>query len=487
MRLKSAGSNNNPGALIRRREPLKPHPVREDAETQQIKPQKVVTKRGQHMFAYGGVFLFTFLLYLRPNELFPMLGTLPIVKTVTFFVVVIYIVSKLGAGEKTELSIEAKGMLGMAILALLFAPLAASPQDSIDTLQEPFIKIVIIFILLTNLVDTRERLLLIWKMVVIWGAIFGYQAISSFQRGEFSLKGQRIVGMVQGMFGNPNDLATSLNMLLPFAIILFITGRGFSRLLYLGCAVIIAIGVVVTYSRGGFLGLLAMGAVMLWKLGRGRRFATLMVALVLVVIMSATMPGGLGSRMGSVLNIDSDQTGSAQERWALMQNTANLAMKRPIVGVGMGNLHIYSIRELVAHNAYLEVAAELGVLGLISYMTVILAPMIMLRRLERQTAKEPPGPGREVFYMSIAIQGAIVAYMVCSFFSSIQYQWYVYYVAAYAVALRKIHAAEEVEGAVNVVPAEVKESVGRNAGQAGVLWSSARVRKGILANPAEGR
>jgi len=35
--------------------------------------------------------------------------------------------------------------------------------------------------------------------------------------------------------------------------------------------------------------------------------------------------------------------------------------------------------------------------------------------------------------------------MVCSFFASIQYLWYLYYTAAYAVALRQIHAAEEIE------------------------------------------
>jgi hypothetical protein len=35
--------------------------------------------------------------------------------------------------------------------------------------------------------------------------------------------------------------------------------------------------------------------------------------------------------------------------------------------------------------------------------------------------------------------------MVCSFFASIQYLWYLYYTAAYAVALRRIHAAEETE------------------------------------------
>jgi O-antigen ligase len=487
MRLKSGGSNNDPGALIKRREPLLLRPASGDDQTHEVKPRKEATKIGNHPFAYAGVFFFTFLLYLRPNELFPVLGTLPVVKTVTIFVVLIYIVSKLGAGEKTNLSIEAKGMLSMALLALLFAPLAASPQDSINTLQEPFIKVVIIFILLINLLDTRQRLLSIWRMVVIWGGIFGLQAFDSYMKGEFTVKGQRIGGSVGGMFGNPNDLATSLDMLLPFAIVLFLMKKGPLRLIYLACAVVIAMGVVVTFSRGGFLGLLALSAVMLWKLGRSRRVTTIFAALAIVVVLSVAVPGGFGDRIGSVLDIDSDQTGSAQERWALMQHTANLALRNPVIGVGMGNIHIYSIRELVAHNAYLEVAAELGVLGLIAYLIVILAPMITLRRLERRTAKEPPGPGRDKFYMSIAIQAAIVAYMVCSFFSSIQYQWYVYYVAAYAVALRRIHAAEEVEGAVNIVPAESQVNVVQDVGKGGVLWNSARVRKGILANPAEGR
>jgi hypothetical protein len=120
-------------------------------------------------------------------------------------------------------------------------------------------------------------------------------------------------------------------------------------------------------------------------------------------------------------------------------------------------------------------------------MTVILAPLVTLRRIERETAHAPPGPGREKYYMSIAIQATIVAYMVCSFFSSIQYQWYVYYVAAYGVALKKIHAADETEGVVNVVQAKGEWNIVRNARKIGVLWPSARVRKGILADGVESR
>lgn len=490
MRLKSAESNNQPGELFKKRAPLMllpSPPEAQDRAADEEKPQKETVKRGAHKLAYAGVYFFTFLLYLRPNELFPVLGTSPIVKTITIFVVIIYLFSKLSTSERTNLSIEAKGMLAMALLALLFAPLAASPQDSIDTLQEPFIKVVIIFILLSNLIDTRERLLAILKMVVIWGGVFGLQAFDSYLKGEFTVRGQRIGGSVGGMFGNPNDLATSLDMLLPFAIALFLIKKGPSRLIYLACAVVMAIGVVVTFSRGGFLGLLALGAVMLWKLGRSRRIATIFAGVFLVVILSVAMPGGFGSRIASVLNINSDQTGSAQERYALLQHTANLAMRHPIIGVGMGNIHIYSIRELVAHNAYLEVAAELGFMGLIAYLTVIFAPLITLRRIERNTAKAPPGPDREKYYLSIAVQATIVAYLVCSFFSSIEYQWYVYYVAAYGVALRNIHAAEKMEGAINVVQAEGEGKIVRNARKFGVLWPSARVRKGILAKTAESR
>jgi hypothetical protein len=52
---------------------------------------------------------------------------------------------------------------------------------------------------------------------------------------------------------------------------------------------------------------------------------------------------------------------------------------------------------------------------------------------------------REMYWLSVSIQGAFIAYMVCSFFASIQYLWYLYYTAAYAVALRQIYAAEEME------------------------------------------
>jgi hypothetical protein len=50
---------------------------------------------------------------------------------------------------------------------------------------------------------------------------------------------------------------------------------------------------------------------------------------------------------------------------------------------------------------------------------------------------------RESHYLSIALQAAFAAYIICSFFGSIQYQWFLYYIAAFAIAVRRILSAEQ--------------------------------------------
>ena len=109
---------------------------------------------------------------------------------------------------------------------LMFTPFAASPADSVTTLNEVFIKTVIIFILIIGLVNTRERLLAMIKLTVLCGTWLAVFAIKNYATGNFTMKGDRIEGMVGGMFGNPNDLAAALNMLIPLAVALALMSAG---------------------------------------------------------------------------------------------------------------------------------------------------------------------------------------------------------------------------------------------------------------------
>jgi O-antigen ligase len=435
--------------------------------------------RGKHWLAFAGVYLFTLMLYARPNDLFPARGDFPLVKILAIGVLLIYIGSKISAGDRLSVwTLEMTMLMAIAALGLIFMPISASPKDSIDTLTDIYLKTVIIFILMVNLIDTRRRIFSLWKLVVVCGVGLGVGAIKSYMKGEFTAQGLRIEGLVGGMFENPNDLATALDLLLPFAVALTLIGKGFARLFYLVCAAVMAIGVLVTLSRGGFLGLIASGGLLLWKLGRGRRLKTILWAALICGILFAAMPGGYGARIATIFNNDQDQTGSAQLRRELMERAASIAISRPVVGVGMGNFHIYSIREKEAHNAYLEIAAELGVMGLIAYLIVILAPLRSLHRIERQTRGMRSKREQEMSWLSVSIQAAFIAYMVCSFFASIQYLWYLYYTAAYAVALRQVHAAEEMESSLpNKQALDVTQAPAAKTAR-GALWPSFRLRQG---------
>ena len=46
------------------------------------------------------------------------------------------------------------------------------------------------------------------------------------------------------------------------------------------------------------------------------------------------------------------------------------------------------------------------------------------------------------YYLAVGLQASLVGYMVCSFFASVAYLWYVYYLVAYAVCLRRLYESE---------------------------------------------
>src|SRR5215468_4513031 len=160
--------------------------------------------RGKHRLAFAGVYLFTLMLYARPNDLIPAIGSFPLVKIVAISVLLIYIGSKISAGERLSVwTLEMTMLMVIAALGLLLMPIAASPKQSMDMLTDTYLKAVIIFILMVNLIDTRQRIYSMWKLVVVCGAALGVGAIKSYINGEFAMKGLRIEGLVGGMFENP--------------------------------------------------------------------------------------------------------------------------------------------------------------------------------------------------------------------------------------------------------------------------------------------
>lgn len=442
--------------------------------------------RGAHGFAFAGLFAFTLLLYARPNELFPeVFGTFPIVRIVAIATLLSYLGSKLLRSEPLTIwPIELKMLLAITALGILFVPIAASAESSTDLLTDMFLKVVAIFILMINLINTRERLRTILKLVVICGTILSFFAIISYVDGKFTVVtsgeqgtvvGVRISGMVGGIFENPNDLATSLDLLIPLAVALALTRKGLARAAYFFCAAILALGVILTFSRGGFLGMVAMAGLLLWKVGRRNKAMTALAVCTVVMVFLIAMPVGYSSRITSIFDTESDPTGSSQARKELLERAASVAANHLIIGVGMGNYTIYSIHDQRAHNSFLEISAELGVAGLVAYLVMLFAPLRSLRRIERENLAENRRGRQEMYYLVAAVQASLVAYLVCSCFGSIQYLWFLYYPLAYAVSLKRICAAEADESVLN--ESSTKET--RQKVRA-VLWKKQQKKSALL-------
>ena len=398
-------------------------------------------KRG-HLFSFAGLFLFTVVLYFRPYELFPALSSLTsMAYVVALSTLVIFVPSQLALeGTFTYRPREVNLVLLLTVAALLSMPLALNPGEAWDTFNKEFIKAVVMFIVMINVVRTQRRLKAMLWLALAVSVFLCVHAINDYRLGNLAIQGQRIAGLLGGMFGNPNDLALHLVTMIPLALGLMLTTRNvFMKFIYAACAVVMVAGDMITFSRGGFLGLVAVLGVLAWKLGRRNR----LVVFGLFVLMAGFFlfaPGDYTARLGSIVDHSRDAYGSAGQRQELLIRSIIVTLKHPLLGIGMGNFHIVSIRELVSHNAYTQVSAEMGLAALALYVMFIVTPLRRLAQIERETfAARKNSP---FYYLAIGLQASLIGFMVNSFFASVAYQWYVYYLVGYAICLRRLYEAE---------------------------------------------
>jgi len=238
--------------------------------------------------------------------------------------------------------------------------------------------------------------------------------------------------------------------------------RGLKKLLYLSCAALMAGAITVTYSRSGFLGFFSGLAVLVWKLGRRNRAIVTIGSVIFGTLFIVLAPGLYGARILSSFGLMPDASGSFTARNDLLTRSLWVALRHPLLGIGMGNFPIVSIHDKVSHNAYTQVAAEMGFLALIIYLMFLIIPLRRLRQIERETFQT--GAHRKFFYLAVGIQASLIAYLVSSFFASVAYLWNVYYLIAYAVCLRRIYYVEVIAKENNRLQTASSAGVTKNKG-----------------------
>ena len=274
-------------------------------------------------------------------------------------------------------------------LALISSTHAVNPGEGLSTALR-YASFVGFFFVVAQLDDHRDLGRRISWTLTLAGAFAAYLAIVHFLHGT---------DQAQPRYDNPNDLAFVLACTLPLTIWLVTQGRIATRIVAALAAALIATEVMLSFSRGALLGL---AAGLVWhglSERRHRRALTVAAAITAVValVFARVDPAPLHRGLQSKSHVAQH---NVNYRIVAYQKALQLAADHPLMGVGPGNFREYYYELTgsppgtenlgVTHDSYLDVACELGFVGLVLFLGYIALTFRRLNRAVRERAG-PPG------------------------------------------------------------------------------------------------
>ncbi len=352
------------------------------------------------------------------------------------------------------------GLLMVGFVLLLVhatsAYFAVRPDESFDRVMEWALEGVLLTALIVNVFRTRADAIAAVQAVVAAGAVMGaivlLQQLLGATDSNFMGFGQLDAALVNddgslqrrlaGPIGETNRFAQVMAVLIPVSAALAITSQGAARLGYWGLTALITAGMALAFSRGVVVALaLAVPFALLFNLLKLRHvlvgvFSALLLLLMLpsyaerVISIGDVAVQTLGLSPHGLRNAD----GAARGRLTEMKATAMVFADHPLLGAGPGMAQVLyqdyapvvggKVRpgEREAHNLYLQLAAETGIIGLILFATIIGFAFNGLERARKRLATKD----HRLWGLACGLELALIIYLGTSLFlhsAYIRYLW----------------------------------------------------------------
>jgi O-antigen ligase len=357
-----------------------------------------------------------------------------------------------GERERRERIFSHPGFLFVLLLFLGWTLISASWAENPTATYEVFSRYVpnaFLFLIVFAAVRTRDQLL--------W--VVGAFVVGAFLSGVYGLivpPPAADIGRLAGAGGDPNETAAAMvaGLALATALGIAMRGRPLVRTYCFVAAVICMLALFLTSSRGGLIALAValITAVFLGGRRRGTMVAAALGAVLVTVFYFATIaPADVRERVthpeGGTGRVDIWKVG-----WRMVENNA-------IEGVGAGNFTTSSIHYLlepgklvrddfivdtpkVAHNTYLQILAELGIVGFVLFMTILLFSLVCAIKAHRAAAA---AGDRELDIIARATVVALISLFAAYFFVSRDYGKQLWLLLALAPVMLEI-ARRELQG-----------------------------------------
>ena len=372
----------------------------------------------------------------RVHELFPFLEGVPLGKAALIVGFLSLFFSIRESTEKLKYTSIIKIIVAIFILAILSVSFSVYKTESLNFLTTSLVGI---FLLLYLTIKTCNNFAVIQRYLVILiasAAILAYGVLKEGGEGRLSV----------GETLDPNDLALFLVTIVPIVFTQIFIVKKLIKIIFAVIVGLLLLGIMLTGSRGGFLGLFTVAVFMLvqkFPLKSGgyiARFSLGKTFLIIaaVILMYYIAPSSYWERIETIFNPSQDyNVDDDRGRLAIWQQGIDMTLDNPWgIGIGAfasGQGMLEGGYYQTAHNSLILIAGELGFLGLFLYLLLYFKAISFLNRI----IQDKTGVlSFETKFTAIGLRTGLLGFFVSSFFLSQAYSPLLYVI--YAIIDRMI-------------------------------------------------
>jgi len=245
-----------------------------------------------------------------------------------------------------------------------------------------FAQLALAGLMFSSVVDTTAKVRGVYWAFVLWTWASTVIAVAQYYLG--------ITSVAAGTLGNRNSLAGAIDVAIVCAYLLYqgMSHRG-GRLALALSLPFFFLGLALTFSRSGLIVLCITLALVWYRVAMEKNFLILAVTLGVLCIVTLILPAAFWTRATSIVPAIERQQDTFGMRVSLWKVGLRMIEDRPLVGVGPGNFMVafprygrgeMRVRSHVAHNTYIGMAAEMGLVGLATYLLLWLTALREARR-----------------------------------------------------------------------------------------------------------
>jgi putative inorganic carbon (HCO3(-)) transporter len=275
----------------------------------------------------------------------------------------------------------------------------------------------LLFFIATQSLRERRDVWLVIVAVLAAGLIIAAETvIPVVQSGDLS-----VLDRATGNLIDPNLFAGYLVLIIPLALAAGVGMRWRWGFVLGGLAMLVfAAALVATLSRGGWLGLVVGVAVMAYMLPGRRRFV-IGVSGAVVAILLMGVAGPVAARLGTAAGASPLQT--FIDRVPVWQAAFSMFVQHPIFGIGLNNFGNFigaydpSLDVNQAHDLFLNIATERGLIGLGTFLFLLICVFVSLVRTLR------PRPRTTDSILVAGVTASVAAFLADSLFDVAYYDY----------------------------------------------------------------